>query len=101
MKPMSVEWDDEQPAGYRLHDDIWFNAIREYRKLQLRKEFSSTDTVLDGLIRIGLIDQTSNQCTPQINQVLRYSAVLAGRMTARHLVVEEQVSSTSSGLGNR
>ena len=96
MKPMSEEWNDHRLEGLRLHDDIWFNAIKEFRKLKGRRELSTRDIVLDGLIRLGLIDQSSVKCSPQINQVLRYSAVLAGRLTERHRVFEEQVSFISS-----
>ena len=100
MKPMSEEWDMVRPGGLRLHDDIWFNAIREFRKLKMRRELPPKDSVLDNLIHLGLIDQNV-KCSPQINQVLRYSAVLAGRLTTRQFFVEEQVSLASSCLGTK
>ena len=89
---MSVTWDNTQPIGMRFHDEIWLHAIKEYRKLRLRKELSAKDAVLDELIREGLIDKVNAKCTPAIQQVMRYAAVVAGRLTSRNFVMEEQVS---------
>lgn len=92
MGEMSGEWDDEQPIGLRFHDTVWFNAIREFRKLKTRKRLPGNDVVLDELIRQGLIDKFSAKCSSQIQQMMRYGAVLAGR-TATHLfVMRERVS---------
>ena len=94
MVEMSVEWDDEQPIGLRFHDSVWYNAIREFRKLKVRKGLPSNDAVLDELIRQGLIDKFSIKCTPQMQQMLRYGAVLAGRLNMHLVSVKEQVSTT-------
>ena len=94
LEEMSVEWDDEQPIGLRFHDTVWYNAIREFRKLKVRKGIPSNDAVLDELIRQGLIDKFSVKCTPQMQQMLRYGAVLAGRLNMHLVSVKEQVSTT-------
>ena len=92
LREMSAEWDDSEPDGLRFHDTIWFNAIREFRKLRVRKGHRVNDSVLDDLIRQGLIDKFSIKCAPQIQQIMRYGAVIAGRI-AMHLVgMKEQVS---------
>ena len=94
LEEMSVEWDDEQPIGLRFHDSVWYNAIREFRKLKVRKGLPSNDAVLDELICQGLIDKFSVKCSPQIQQMLRYGAVLARRLNMHLVSVKEQVSTT-------
>ena len=96
LEEMSVEWDDELPMGMQFHDTIWFNAIREFRKLKWRKGLPGTDKVLDDLIRQGLIDKFSVKCNPQIQQMLRYGAVVTGRLTGHLVAMKEQVSTTLS-----
>ena len=93
---MSIEWDEAQLIGTKFHDTIWYNAIREFRKLKLRKELSSKDAVLDELIRQGLVDKENAKCTPIIQQTLRFAAVLAGRLTSKNYVMEQRVSLASS-----
>ena len=74
-----------------FHDDIWFNAIREYKKIKGKKGTAGKDKVLDDLILEGLVDKPTTKCTPAIQQMLRYGAILASRQTARHFFLEEKV----------
>jgi len=77
----------------KYHDVIWFNAIREFVKYKARKGTSKHDTVLDQLIRQGLIDWNPDEASSVTQQVFRYSACMAGRLTSHTYRLEDSVCS--------
>jgi len=95
----SPEWDKVDLINLKYHDTIWFNAIREYVKLQRRKGTEESDEVLDNLIRQGLIDQEEGDVSKNFQQLLRYSASMAGRLTDHQFKLEKKVRSPP-GLTN-
>jgi len=87
-------WDSRELEGLSLHDNIWFNAIREKIRMNDRKGLAAYDKVLDHLIRDGLISKDANHTRGSFQQTFRYAAVLAGRMTEHIHRVEGKVSVT-------
>jgi hypothetical protein len=86
-----VGWNDFELGDLSFHNHIWFNAIREFLKYKERKGTAGHDIVLNHLIRQGLVDKPETEVTPAYQQMLRYSALLAGRITHQHYLVEKQV----------
>jgi len=84
-----------------FHDQVWFNAIREHLKYQDRKGTSDGDGVLDSLIRLGLIDKNEDLVGLAYQQCMRYSAVLAGRLTGHTHMLEHNVSTFPLGSSQR
>ena len=88
-------WDDLKLVDLKYHDVIWFNALREFQKYKARKGTSKGDPVLDQLIRQGLIDWNVDEASAATQQVFRYSACMAGRLTSHSYRLEESVCSPS------
>ena len=85
-------WESRELEGLSLHDNVWFNAIREKIRMNDRKGLAAYDKVLDHLIRDGLITKDANHERGLFQQTFRYAAVLAGRMTEHIHRVEGRVS---------
>lgn len=85
----------------KFHDQVWFNAIREYLKYQDRKGTSSGDIVTDALIRAGLVEKDETHISAAFQQCNRYAAVLAGRLTSHAFHLEENVSTFPLGSSQR
>jgi hypothetical protein len=66
-------------------------AIRERRSLSSRKGDSMVDSVLDNLIREGLIDQEMPSMTLAINQFMRYPVIMTGRLVHNMKGLQDQV----------
>ena len=75
----------------RLHDNIWFNAMRAFKPYKSRKGSDNHDHVVDNLIRTGHIDRNKEEVTPAIQQFLRYPAIMADRLTKSHINLVRQV----------
>jgi len=88
------EWDGRHLQDLVFHDDIWFNAIREYLRVEDRKGSALRDVVLDSLIHQGLTSKDEDHMSAAFQQVARYSAVLAGRVTGHVHRVEKSVLSS-------
>jgi hypothetical protein len=87
-----VTWDSRELLGLTLHDNVWFNAIRETLRISDRKGLGAYDKVLDHLIRDGLITNDANHERGLFQQTFRYAAVLAGRLTEHSHWLEGTVS---------
>ena len=74
-----------------FHDQIWFNSIRELLRVGDRKGSGMSDPVLDHLIRDGLIEKNEDHVSVAFQQAMRYSAVLAGRITGHNYRLEQNV----------
>ena len=75
----------------KYHDVIWFCAIREYLKFKERKGTAKGDPILDQLIHQGLIDWDVSDVSAALQQIFRYSACMAGRLTSHMYQLEELV----------
>ena len=75
----------------KYHDVIWFCAIREFLKYKSHKGTAKGDVVLDQLIRQGLIDWDVSDVSEASQQVMRYAACMAGRLTSHSYRLEESV----------
>ena len=79
-----------------LADHIWLDAIRELRKWKARKGDPAVDVPLDHLIRLGLIDKDEQEVSGAYQQMMRYSAVMAGQLSHNQFVLEKKVLFFSS-----
>ena len=82
---------DRRLEGLSFHDEVWFQAIRAYREVNLRVGDQMKDKVLDYMITQGLIDHKHAEITPAMNQFARYSVVLAQRLHYNLLELQRQV----------
>jgi hypothetical protein len=65
--------------------------MRERKAIDARQGWEGRDKVLDQLIRMGLIDHPTGSITPVINQVIRYSACMSGRLAFTQKDTYDQV----------
>ena len=93
-------WDSRELSELLFHDQIFFHAIKEYLRVQDRKLSPAADKVLNHLIRAGLIEKDTSHMSEPFQQILRYSAILASRMTDHNYRLERNVSVNSSLFGN-
>ena len=93
-------WDSRELSELLFHDQIFFHAIKEYLQVQDRKSSPAADKVLNHLIRAGLIEKDSSHMSEPFQQLLRYSAILASRMTDHNYRLEQNVSVNSSLFSN-
>ena len=85
-------WDSRELSELLFHDQIFFHAIKEYLRVQDRKSSPAADKVLNHLIRAGLIEKDASHMSEPFQQLLRYSAILASRMTDHNYRLEQNVS---------
>ena len=65
--------------------------MRAFKSYKSRKGSDNHDHVLDNLIRTGLVDRNKEEVTPAIQQILRYPAIMADRLTKSHNDLVHQV----------